>query len=144
MRCVYAVCVCVCVCAYSVYAFVLMTIHYLLLSSGKWLEEVVPTVPPRLFQCSNASGRFNVEEIFDFAQAVSSHDSTSLSMFYAIMHSATEVDPGGLLGFVLCTMHRGPRACARAQSKRSWMMEPPFQNPRSATIPCEKGSFGWL
>ena len=39
--------------------------------TGKWLEEVVPTVPPRLFQCSNASGFFNVEEIFDFAQAVS-------------------------------------------------------------------------
>lgn len=37
-------------------------------ASGKWLEEVVPTVPPRLFQCSNASGRFKVEEIFDFAQ----------------------------------------------------------------------------
>ena len=39
--------------------------------SGKWLQEVVPTYPPRLFQCSNASGRFNVEEIFDFAQDVS-------------------------------------------------------------------------
>jgi hypothetical protein len=37
-------------------------------ASGKWLEEVVPTVAPRLFQCSNASGRFTVEEIFDFAQ----------------------------------------------------------------------------
>lgn len=41
-----------------------------LLCAGKWLEEVVPTVPPRLFQCSNASGRFNVEEIFDFSQEV--------------------------------------------------------------------------
>ena len=40
--------------------------------SGKWLQEVVPTYPPRLFQCSNASGRFNVEEIFDFAQDVRS------------------------------------------------------------------------
>ena len=39
--------------------------------SGKWLEEEVPSYPPRLFQCSNASGRFNVEEIFDFAQVVS-------------------------------------------------------------------------
>ena len=39
--------------------------------SGKWLQEVVPTYPPRLFQCSNASGRFTVEEIFDFAQDVS-------------------------------------------------------------------------
>ena len=43
--------------------------------SGKWLQEVVPTYPPRLFQCSNASGRFNVEEIFDFAQDVSSTSS---------------------------------------------------------------------
>ena len=40
-------------------------------SLGKWLEEVVPTVPPRLFQCSNATGKFTVEEIFDFAQEVS-------------------------------------------------------------------------
>ena len=39
--------------------------------SGKWLQEVVPSYPPRLFQCSNASGRFMVEEIFDFAQEVS-------------------------------------------------------------------------
>ena len=39
--------------------------------SGKWLQDVVPTHPPRLFQCSNASGRFKVEEIFDFAQDVS-------------------------------------------------------------------------
>ena len=39
--------------------------------SSKWLQEVVPTYPPRLFQCSNASGRFTVEEIFDFAQDVS-------------------------------------------------------------------------
>ena len=41
-------------------------------ASGKWLEEVIPTVPARLFQCSNASGRFTVEEIFDFAQEVCS------------------------------------------------------------------------
>ena len=40
-------------------------------ATGKWLEEVVPTYPPRLFQCSNASGCFKVEEIFDFAQEVS-------------------------------------------------------------------------
>lgn len=40
-------------------------------ASGKWLEEVTPSHPPRLFQCSNASGRFNVEEVFDFAQEVS-------------------------------------------------------------------------
>ena len=39
-------------------------------ASGKWLEEVTPSHPPRLFQCSNASGFFAVEEIFDFAQQV--------------------------------------------------------------------------
>ena len=39
--------------------------------SGKLLEEEIPTHTPRLFQCSNATGRFNVEEIFDFAQIVS-------------------------------------------------------------------------
>ncbi len=39
-------------------------------ATGKWLAEVVPTYPPRLFQCSNASGHFKVEEIFDFAQEV--------------------------------------------------------------------------
>ena len=39
-------------------------------ASGKWLEEVTPSHPPRLFQCSNASGHFRVEEIFDFAQEV--------------------------------------------------------------------------
>lgn len=37
-------------------------------ASGKWLEQVAPSHPARLFQCSNASGRFIVEEIFDFAQ----------------------------------------------------------------------------
>lgn len=39
-------------------------------ASGKILEEPVPSHPPRLFQCSNASGRFNVEEIFDYSQEV--------------------------------------------------------------------------
>ena len=33
-------------------------------------QEVVASHPPRLFQCSNASGRFTVEEIFDFSQEV--------------------------------------------------------------------------
>ncbi|XP_065668513.1 advillin isoform X2 [Hydra vulgaris] len=32
------------------------------------LSEKKPTIPPRLFQCSNATGRFWVEEIFDFDQ----------------------------------------------------------------------------
>lgn len=40
-------------------------------ASNKWLAEELPSHPPRLFQCSNASGKFNVEEIFDFAQEVS-------------------------------------------------------------------------
>ncbi len=40
-------------------------------ASGKWLEEELPSQPPRLFQCSNASGKIRVEEIFDFAQEVS-------------------------------------------------------------------------
>ena len=39
-------------------------------ASSKWLAQELPNYPPRLFQCSNASGRFNVEEIFDFAQDV--------------------------------------------------------------------------
>jgi len=39
-------------------------------ASGKILEEPIPSHPPRLFQCSNASGRFNVEEIFDYSQEV--------------------------------------------------------------------------
>ena len=33
-------------------------------------QEVVASHPARLFQCSNASGRFTVEEIFDFTQEV--------------------------------------------------------------------------
>ncbi len=39
-------------------------------ASNKWLAEELPSHPPRLFQCSNASGRFSVEEIFNFAQEV--------------------------------------------------------------------------
>ena len=42
-------------------------------ASGKILEEQTQSHPPRLFQCSNASGRFNVEEIFDYTQDVSHH-----------------------------------------------------------------------
>ena len=40
-------------------------------ANTKWLAEELPSNPPRLFQCSNASGKFNVEEIFNFAQDVS-------------------------------------------------------------------------
>lgn len=40
-------------------------------ANNKWLAQELPNYPPRLFQCSNASGKFNVEEIFDFAQEVS-------------------------------------------------------------------------
>ena len=39
-------------------------------ASNKWLAEELPSYPARLFQCSNASGKFTVEEIFDFAQDV--------------------------------------------------------------------------
>jgi hypothetical protein len=37
-------------------------------ASGKLLEQEVPERPPRLFQCSNASGKFRVEEVPDFTQ----------------------------------------------------------------------------
>ena len=33
-------------------------------------QEEKPSYPPRLFQCSNASGAFRVEEIFEFCQEV--------------------------------------------------------------------------
>ena len=35
-----------------------------------FLQQEVPERPPRLFQCSNASGKFRVEEIPDFTQDV--------------------------------------------------------------------------
>lgn len=37
-------------------------------ASDKRLQEVESVHPPRLFQCSNASGNFKVEEIFEFTQ----------------------------------------------------------------------------
>ncbi|XP_031553548.1 gelsolin, cytoplasmic-like [Actinia tenebrosa] len=37
-------------------------------STGKRLEEEKPSYPPRLFQFSNASGAFKVEEILEFTQ----------------------------------------------------------------------------
>ncbi|XP_073253861.1 gelsolin, cytoplasmic-like [Porites lutea] len=37
-------------------------------ATGKRMEEERPSYPPRLFQCSNASGAFKVEEIFEFSQ----------------------------------------------------------------------------
>ncbi|XP_058948770.2 gelsolin, cytoplasmic [Pocillopora verrucosa] len=37
-------------------------------ATGKRMEEEKPSYPPRLFQCSNASGAFRVEEIFEFCQ----------------------------------------------------------------------------
>ena len=36
-----------------------------------WFQEVESVHPPRLFQCSNASGNFKVEEIFEFTQVSS-------------------------------------------------------------------------
>ncbi|XP_012936181.1 advillin [Aplysia californica] len=37
-------------------------------ASGRQLEGQLSDMPPRLFQCSNASGRFKVEEVVDFSQ----------------------------------------------------------------------------
>ncbi|KAK3752621.1 hypothetical protein QZH41_018816, partial [Actinostola sp. cb2023] len=37
-------------------------------ATGKRLEEEKPSYPPRLFQFSNASGAFKIEEIFEFVQ----------------------------------------------------------------------------
>ena len=31
-------------------------------------QQEIPEYPPRLFLCSNATGRFEVEEIFNFTQ----------------------------------------------------------------------------
>ncbi|EDV22114.1 uncharacterized protein TRIADDRAFT_29447 [Trichoplax adhaerens] len=42
------------------------------------LQEVALSQPPRLFQCSNASGRFEVEEIPDFVQEDLSEDDVML------------------------------------------------------------------
>lgn len=50
--------------------------------SGRWLEKIIPLHPARLFQCSNASGHFKVEEIFDFAQQV------SLTMGYSLRENS--------------------------------------------------------
>ncbi|KAL7643355.1 UNVERIFIED_CONTAM: hypothetical protein RMT77_006647 [Armadillidium vulgare] len=43
-------------------------------ASSKLLREEIPARPPRLFQCSNASGVFKAEEIFDFCQSDLSED----------------------------------------------------------------------
>ncbi|KAJ7375647.1 hypothetical protein OS493_039842 [Desmophyllum pertusum] len=37
-------------------------------ATGKRMEDEKPSYPPRLFQCSNASGAFRVEEIFEYCQ----------------------------------------------------------------------------
>ena len=50
-------------------------------ASGKILEEQTPSHPPRLFQCSNASGRFFVEEIFDYSQEVDNYTNLYINMF---------------------------------------------------------------
>ena len=72
--------------------------HCVCVCIGKWLEEVVPTVSPRLFQCSNASGRFNVEEIFDFAQDVSHHIT-----LYTYTGSTMYVYGGSFFSFSHCS-----------------------------------------
>ncbi|XP_065656338.1 advillin isoform X2 [Hydra vulgaris] len=37
-------------------------------SSGSIFQEAIPEYPPRLFLCSTASGKFEVEELFNFTQ----------------------------------------------------------------------------
>ena len=49
-------------------------------ANTKILLEEVPSHSPRLFQCSNASGHFNVEEIFDFAQDVSTVKAVAMAL----------------------------------------------------------------
>ncbi len=54
-------------------------------ASNKWLAQELPNYPPRLFQCSNATGKFTVEEIFDFAQDVRAISSWYvLDVFYCL------------------------------------------------------------
>jgi len=50
-------------------------------ASGKKLEEPVPSHPSRLFQASNAIGRFIVEKIFDYSQEVSKNSHTTTHSF---------------------------------------------------------------
>ncbi|XP_057303795.1 advillin-like isoform X2 [Hydractinia symbiolongicarpus] len=47
-------------------------------SSGHYFEQEIPEYPPRLFLCSNASGRFEVEEIFNFTQSDMEYDDIML------------------------------------------------------------------
>ncbi|RDD46509.1 Advillin [Trichoplax sp. H2] len=47
-------------------------------ASGERLQEATLSQPPRLFQCSNASGKFKVEEIPDFDQEDLSEDDVML------------------------------------------------------------------
>lgn len=44
-------------------------------------QEQRPDIQPRLFQCSNASGKFWVEEIFDFDQDVRKYSYLKLSPY---------------------------------------------------------------
>lgn len=54
-------------------------------ASGKMLEEQTPSHEPRLFQCSNASGRFFVEEIFDFSQEVRRYMNLYINVFLYVL-----------------------------------------------------------
>ena len=49
-------------------------------------QEEKPSYPPRLFQCSNASGAFRVEEIFEFCQEVSMYICFSLPFRLMFIH----------------------------------------------------------
>ncbi|KAJ6628991.1 hypothetical protein lerEdw1_014697, partial [Lerista edwardsae] len=66
-------------------------------ASGKRLQQEVPDHPPRLFECSNKTGRFTVIEITDFTQDDLSESDVMLldtwdQVFLWIGHEANEVE----------------------------------------------------
>ncbi|XP_068702988.1 gelsolin, cytoplasmic-like isoform X2 [Montipora foliosa] len=68
-------------------------------ATGKKVEKEKPQYPPRLFQCSNASGAFKVEEIFEFSQEDLIEDDVMFldtydEVFVWIGEGANEVEKG--------------------------------------------------